>query len=300
MIKRKVVVTGGAGFIGSHLVDELVRRNFQVVVIDDLSSGLVENLHKDAYLVQKDVSEDLCLEAFGGTITAVIHLAGLASVAEAEKNPAECYKRNVSGTANMLEACRIAGSNRFILSSSAAVCAEGSHVREEDPVEPVGPYGASKLAAEALVNGYGRWLSGINLRFFNVYGPRQSPSYAGVISAFAKAVKSGSQPVVYGDGTQSRDFVHVDDVVECMIRAIDAPQSAAGCYNVCTGETTSVNLLLRMIQAAAGTALSPRYEERKQGEIYLSSGDPFNAQAFLGFKAKTRLQEGINRTLPYL
>lgn len=301
-----VAVTGGAGFIGSHLVDALVERGASVTVLDDLSTGFERNLdgvRSRVRLVKGDIREAaVCRGAFEGA-RVVFHLAALGSVPRSMKDPATTIDVNVRGTACVFAACHDAVVPAVVYSSSSSVYGDSTRLpkREGEEGLPLSPYAFSKATDERLadvfVRCYGMKLLG--LRYFNVYGPRQDPNgpYAAVVPRFLAAVRKGEAPVIYGDGEQSRDFTFVDDVVLANLLASGAPESAWGrVYNVAPGSAITVNQLARAVRRAYGGGLEPRYEPSRPGDVLHSVADSSAAKAAFGFQAQTSFDEGIHRT----
>jgi nucleoside-diphosphate-sugar epimerase len=305
---RLVLVTGGAGFIGSHLVDALLARGARVRVLDDLSTGSRDNL-ADAFaaaggrleLVAGDVRElAACRRACEGAAL-VFHQAALGSVPRSLDEPAATVAINVQGTANVLEAARDAGVARVVYASSSAVYGDSQAVpsREGDEGAPLSPYALSKWMDEELAAGFGRCFgtSTVGLRYFNVYGARQDPAgpYAAVVPCLFRAMLRGEPPVVYGDGEQTRDFCYVGDVVTANLLAAGAPTAAEGVYNIAGGRQTSVNELVRAVAQALGIDAEPRHEPPRAGEVRHSFADGARAREALGFVPETPLEEGLAR-----
>jgi UDP-glucose 4-epimerase len=306
----RALVTGGAGFIGSHLVDALIARGDEVVVLDDLSTGRRENLAgalaSGASLEQVDVGEADAVKSsvLSFVPQAVFHLAALVDIRTAGDDADALSRVNVLGTANMLEAAIDAGADRFVLASSAGVYADGQGAPDELPfsegssVSPPSGYGRSKLAAEEQIEGHRgeRGIAGVALRFANVYGPRQDPANeAGVVAIFCEAARNGGRPTVFGDGSQTRDYVYVGDVVEALIAA--QLQDADGPFNVGTGTETSVLELAAAVGSAAGRDdFEPEFADARD-EVQRSALDPSAAEAELGWRAGTGLAAGLSRTL---
>jgi UDP-glucose 4-epimerase len=310
------LVTGGAGFIGSHLVDALVGRGDLVLVIDDLSTGREANLAgalgAGAELTAASVTDTgsigRVVKDFGPE--AVFHLAAQVDVRRAVREPAYDAAVNVLGTVALLEASCGAGGARFVFASTGgAIYGEGAGrdlpLSELDACRPESPYGQSKLAAEGYVEHYRRTrgLPVASLRLGNVYGPRQDPlGEAGVIAIFCGRIIRGEAPTVYGDGTQTRDYVYVDDVIEALLAA-EARLSSVGAValgpcNVGTGrETTVLELVERLARIGGRTGLVPAMEPPRQGEIQRSVLDCERARAELGWQARTDLDDGLERTL---
>jgi UDP-glucose 4-epimerase len=307
----RALVTGGAGFIGSHLVDALVGRGDEVLVLDDLSTGRRENLagalERGASLEEVDVGEaDAVQSAVTGFVPeTVFHLAALVNIRTAGDDADILSRVNVVGTGNVLDAATDAGAGRFVLASTAGVYADGASDPEQLPfaegtaVSPPSAYGRSKLAAEQQVESQrgDRGVPGVALRFANVYGPRQDPATeAGVVAIFCAAARDGGRPTVFGDGRQTRDYVYVGDVVEALLAA--QLQDADGPFNVSTGVETSVLDLAEATARAAGRDdFEPEFAGGRQGEVERSALDPSAAEAELGWRAQRTLAEGLERTL---
>jgi len=286
----RAVVTGGAGFIGSHLVDALVARGDDVTVVDNLSTGRRENVNPAAKLVEHDIREPFEVEA-----DAVFHLAAQADVVTSVERPTYDAEVNVIGTLRVLEAAM--GAQVVFTSTGGAIYGECERpAREDDPRLPLSPYGTSKLAGEEYLATWNR-LHGsghVALRLGNVYGPRQLPKLeGGVIAIFLDRMAAGQETIVYGDGLQSRDFVHVGDVARAMIAAVGAP---AGVYNVGTGVDTTIADLHAMCRRASQTTGDPTFAEPRPGEIRRSVLDPAAAERELGWRAETPLEHGLRLT----
>lgn len=279
---RRALVTGGAGFIGSHLVEALVRRGSEVVVLDNLSTGRMENLTAIRNRIdfqQGDVCVEGVLKAAAGGCDVVFHLAAMVSVVQTVDMPVASALVNELGTLRVLEAARQAGVRRAVLSSSSAVYGNDAQVPNLESMtpRPMSPYAVQKLTGE-LYAGLYHDLYGMEtvcLRYFNVYGPRQDPSspYSGVISIFMDRAISGVSPVIYGDGRQCRDFVYVQDVVAANLLAATGSGAPGGVFNIGTGQATEIKDLWEKIQIAAGSDRPPRFESARPGEIYLSVAD---------------------------
>jgi UDP-glucose 4-epimerase len=293
----RALVTGGAGFIGSHLVDALLERGAAVAVVDDLSSGKRERLPEDVPLHVGDIA-DIGPVAEAERPDVVFHLAAQADVRKSVADPAFDARVNVGGTAAVLEAARVSGARRVLLASTGGAL-YGEDVPlptpEDAALAPFSPYGASKAAAETYLALYTRLygLSTLALRFGNVYGPRQDPhGEAGVIAIFAGAAVEGRTVTVFGDGTQTRDYVYVGDVVAGFLAAADA--AATGAVNIGTGVETS---LLDLVAAIGVTA---EHQPARTGEVARSCLDVERADDVLGWRAEVPLGEGLERTLASL
>jgi UDP-glucose 4-epimerase len=306
------LVTGGAGFIGSNLVDALLARGDGVTIVDDLSTGRRENLDgalaAGATLVELDIrdrekSAELVREAAPEVI---FHLAAQIDVRKSVTDPAFDSSINVGGTANVLEAARAAGTRRFVfVSTGGAIYGEGDGqelpLPESAPIAPMSPYGQSKHAAEGYLALYERLygLSGVSLRLGNVYGPRQDPlGEAGVIAIFCGKLQEGGRPTVFGDGTQTRDYIYVGDVVAAALAA--AESEATGPINVGTGIETDVLELAARLGELGDGHFEPEFAPPRDGEVQRISIDPARAAAELGWKAEMGLAEGLRVTLDSL
>jgi UDP-glucose 4-epimerase len=308
----RTLVTGGAGFIGSNLVDALLARGDAVTVVDDLSTGRRENLDAalaaGAELVELDVREAGALAELTAAERpeVVFHLAAQIDVRKSLADPAFDAAVNVGGTANALEAARGAGSRVVFASTGGAIYGEGEGkelpLGEGAPIEPFSAYGQSKYAAEGYVALYERLygLSGVSLRLGNVYGPRQDPlGEAGVIAIFCGRLRAGERPTVYGDGRQTRDYIYVGDVVAAMLAA--AESRAGGAINVGTGlETDVLELASRLGELGGAEDFEPKLAPPRTGEVQRISLDPARAQRELGWRPETGLGEGLRLTLESL
>jgi UDP-glucose 4-epimerase len=300
---KRVLVTGGAGFIGSNLVDGLLARGLDVTVLDDLSTGRLENLtpalNAGARMHEGSVTDAAAVARVFELAApdTVLHLAAQIDVRRAVRDPAFDALVNVIGTANVLEAVRASGARRIVLASTGgAIYGDAGEVPtpESAPARPLSPYAASKAAAEGYLELYGRLhgLSTMSLRLANVYGPRQDPrGEAGVIAIYCDAAVDGRIVTVYGDGRQTRDFVFVGDVVEAFMAAGDA--AAMGCCNVATGRETSV------LEVAEALGLQVRQVPERAGEVRRSCLDPAAAGHVLGWRPRTSLQEGLDLTVAH-
>jgi UDP-glucose 4-epimerase len=306
------LVTGGAGFIGSNLVDTLLARGDSATVIDDLSTGRRENLEgalaAGAELVEADIRDaDTVQEAVAEAAPETIfHLAAQIDVRKSVADPAFDASINVGGTANLLEAARSAGVRRFVfVSTGGAIYGEGEGqelpLGEDAPIAPLSAYGQSKFAAEGYLKLYERLygLSGVSLRLGNVYGPRQDPlGEAGVIAIFCGRLRSGERPTVYGDGRQTRDYIYVGDVVSAALAA--AGSTARGAINIGTGVETDVLALAERLGELGGVEFEPELAPARTGEVQRIAIDPSRARSELGWQAVTALGDGLRLTLDSL
>ncbi len=296
------LVTGGAGFIGSHLVEALIAQGYQVRVLDNFSTGRWENLasvRDGVEIIEGDIRDLQVVQSAMTSVEVVAHLAAIVSVQASLENPRETIDVNVGGTLNLLEAAHQAGVRRFLFASSAAVYGDhtGPPLQEDLPPRPLSPYAASKVSGEALCQTYQAAynLPAVVLRFFNVYGPRQDPysPYSGVISIFVERMRQGLPPVIYGNGSQTRDFVFVGDVVAALLRAGERDGIAGAVLNIARGEETPVIHLVTLLNQVLGTHLEPVFAPSRVGEVHRSAGDPRRAQALLGWQPSVGLAEGL-------
>lgn len=309
----RALVTGGAGFIGSHLTDALAARGDEVAVLDDLSTGKTENLalalEAGAHLEVADVTDRDAVLSFVDSFEpeVIFHLAAQIDVRVSVADPAFDARVNVSGTANLLEGARRAGSRRFLLASTGGVIyGEGDGrnlpLGEESAALPMCPYGQSKLAAEGYLGLYNRLygLDGASLRLGNVYGPRQDPhGEAGVVAIFCGKLAEGERPVVFGTGRQTRDYIFVDDVVKAWLAAAASP--GTGSFNIGTGREVSVLDLIAALNSATGSeGQEPRFEAPRDGEVERISIDPGRAGELFGWQAETALDRGLGVTFEAL
>jgi UDP-glucose 4-epimerase len=278
----RALVTGGAGFIGSHLVEELLRMGASVRVLDNFSSGKRENLkafHGDLEILEGDLRDEEAVKAAIRDVELVFHLAAFISVPQSMVDPEECFAVNVAGTIKLLEAARRAGVHKIVLSSSTAVYGNPDTfpTGEEAPQRPLSPYALSKQVNELYARLYTQTfnLPVTALRYFNVYGPRQRPDsdYAAAISIFTRRLVNGEPITIFGDGKQSRDFIFVKDVVRANLRASES-DSAGEVFNVCTGCETSLLDLLETLSEVFPRQPEVRFEATRPGDIYRSKGNP--------------------------
>jgi UDP-glucose 4-epimerase len=303
----KYLVTGGCGFIGSHLCDSLLQKGHQVHVLDDLSTGRMTNLSKGAVLFKGDIrnSDDVATAIAG--CDGCFHLAAIASVERSVQAWVETHRVNLTGTLQIFEAARHAGPKNtavpVVYASSAAIYGDQGDraIGEQVRPKPTSAYGADKLACEhharvaTLVHG----VSTIGLRFFNVYGPRQDPRspYSGVISIFTERMANGQPIAIFGDGKQTRDFIYVADVVRALMLAQRLHSSDPHVVNVCTGRQTSVRDLAEALASFLGCQPRIEHRPRRHGEVRHSLGDPSVARETLGFEAVTSLRDGLTATV---
>lgn len=299
------LVTGGAGFIGSHLVRALLARGDRVRVLDDLSNGKLENLSGlEVDFIQADVCDPSVVTTAMEAVDNVYHLAALVSIQGSLEAPLSCYRVNLFGSLNVLWASREARVRKVVLASSSAVYGEASgQVEEAMVVQPISPYAASKLAMEEAAQLFARvyGLAAVSLRYFNVYGPHQpadSP-YAAVIPRFIKAMGAGEAPMIYGDGRQTRDFVYVDDVVRANLLAADSDYGAGMAYNVGSGESTTILNLVRRLAELIPGAPEPVFAPPRPADIRHSSADLRRISQTLEYRPEITLQQGLRSTVEW-
>jgi len=300
------LVTGGAGFIGSHIVEELVRRGENVRVMDNFQTGKRENLApflKSIELAEANIRDrDACRAAVRGT-EVVLHQAALASVPRSVKDPLQSHEVNVTGTLNLLDAAREEGVRRFVFASSSSVYGDDPGLPKVEGREgrTQSPYAVSKAAGERYCQVfhivYG--LETVCLRYFNIFGPRQDPfsQYAAVIPLFIRTYLEGRAPVIFGDGEQSRDFTYVSNVVQANLLAAEAPAAPGQVYNIGCGERTTVGLLAELIGDILGSSLRPAHEPVRAGDVRHSLADISKARTELDYNPRIGFREGLERTV---
>lgn len=301
-----ILVTGGAGFIGSHLVRHLLAKGENVTALDNLSTGLAENLPLEAKLVEMDIlDEELPKVVAAGAFDAIVHLAAQTMVDTSIKNPLLDTRENLLGTVQVLEAARAANVKRVIFASTAAVYGDVKEddlpVREAQPTLPLSFYGLSKLSVEKYLEMYEKLygMEYVVLRFANVYGERQGDGgEGGVISIFAKAVAEGRDITIYGDGEQTRDFVYAGDIAEGILAALRTEEVNAA-YNLSTQTETSLRELVSLLAEIRGREIVPKYGAEREGDIYKSMLSNSRARRGLDWQPATTLAEGLRRTYEY-
>ena len=304
---QNVLVTGGAGFIGSHLVDGLLQHGAVVRVLDNLSNGRRENLsHVEDRIafIEGDIRDfETCRKACDA-VSYVFHQAALGSVPRSMEDPATSLAVNVTGTANVFAAARDAGARRVVYASSSSVYGDNEDLpkREGNEGRPLSPYALSKRMNEDLAETFGRCfgMELVGMRYFNVYGPRQDPlgPYAAVVPRFFAACQEGRPPKIYGDGEQSRDFTFVKDVVEANLQAATARFDTRGAFNIGAGGRITINDLVGVICRVMGTDVEPEFVDPRPGDVLHSMADITRARQAFGYQAITSLDEGIARTRP--
>ena len=302
--QRCALVTGGAGFIGSHMVDRLLEEDYRVVIVDDLSSGKLKNLNNHATFHHMSINQPTLMNVLDREKPDVVfHMAAQSSVSASIKNPILDNEVNVMGTLRLLEAARKAGVEKIIYSSTGGALYGDPEVvpcPDDAPVAPISPYGMSKYMAEQYLDYYYRQyrVNYTALRYGNVYGPRQDPAgEAGVIAIFISAMLAGKRPRIFGDGNQARDFVSVDDVVEANMAAIYRGHRSA--MNISTGELVSVNQLYEMLKEITGFRWEAEHGPARVGDVYRISLDWTRAEEELGWKPRTSLADGLARTVDH-
>jgi nucleoside-diphosphate-sugar epimerase len=302
------VVTGGAGFIGSHLVTRLVELGCDVTVVDNLSTGFESNLEPVASnirFVKGDVSDQKVVSASVKSADYVFHHAAMASVPRSMREPALCHAWCATSTVNILQAAAGSGVKRVLLASTSAVYGNSPFVakRESDKPAPMSPYAAAKLASEqyceAFYRGFG--LETVCLRYFNVFGPRQDPQseYSAVIPRFVAMILSGQQPIIYGDGYQSRDFVYVGDVVRANLMAATTPGVGGNVFNVARGSSVTLIDLLDQLRQLLNQAIDPIHQPPRDGDVRDSLADISLARSVLGYEPSVAMEIGLRESIDY-
>lgn len=309
------LVTGGAGFIGSHLVHGLVQRGDRVRVLDNLTTGERENL---AGFELGGIGTGATVEFMEGSITdpracraacegvdGVFHEAAQVSVPQSVAQPDQSYEINVMGTLRVLQAAQSTGVTRFVMAASSAAYGNSEELpkHEDMPVEPLSPYASGKIAGEHLLRVWGEvhGMHTVCLRYFNVFGPRQADDspYTGVIAIFARALIHGETPTIFGDGEQTRDFTYIDNVVEANLLAMDAQLSPGAVLNVGTGERISLNDLYGAMSEILEAPIAPKYEEARAGDVRHSLADLSRAKELLGYEPRVSWRDGLETTLAW-
>lgn len=303
----RALVTGGAGFIGSHLADALLAQGHEVVVLDNLVTGRLDNVSGDARFIEGDVSDEAVVARAVAGCEVVYHQAALGSVARSVERPLDSDTANTHGTLAVLQAAHLAGARRVVLASSSSVYGGASQVPtpESSPLVPRSPYAVTKMTGEHNARVY--WelhgLETVCLRYFNVFGPRQRPDsqYAAVIPLFIDALLSGSTPVVHGDGGQSRDFTFIADTVQANLRAgsASAERCAGKVFNIARGKPASLLDLLDVLAAEVGVSVTPEHTASRPGDIRHSHADISAARRDLGYEPTVPFRDGLARTLAW-
>jgi UDP-glucose 4-epimerase len=301
------LVTGGAGFIGSHLCEALIARGDTVRVLDDLSTGRRANLPAGVTLIEGDIADPPVVTQAMRSVDGCFHLAAIASVEKGVTDWLGTHQANITGTITVFDAIRHHGGRiPVVYASSAAIYGDAAAIPivENEPRAPLSAYGADKYGCElhARVASHVHGIPTVGLRFFNVYDPRQDPNspYSGVISIFCERIVGGQPVMVFGDGEQTRDFVYVTDVVRALLAGMALRPSGSPVFNVCTGVPTSVNALARLIAELAGKPLAARISPPRGGEIRHSLGVPTLADAVLGIEGRVPLRAGLGKVLTWI
>ena len=301
----RYLVTGGAGFIGSHLTEELLRRGHEVRVLDNLSTGLIENIPVGAEFIEGDLMQpEVIAEAIDGC-QFVLHQAAISSVQQSIDNPRPSNEANVDGTLNVLIAARESAVRRVVYASSAAAYGNAALLPKVEamPPDPQSPYALQKYVGEQYCSLFSRLygLETVALRYFNVFGPRQNPasSYSGVLSLFIRAALSGVTPTIFGDGEQTRDFTFVDNVVDGVLLAVDSPLARGEVINVATGCRVSLNRAWAALEQILGTLPPPIYAPPRLGDVRHSQADVSKAEELLGYRPRITFGEGLRRTIDW-
>jgi len=301
------VVTGGAGFIGSHLAEELLARGHRVRIVDNLSTGKRANLAAvpSAEFIEGDLADPQVAEQAVAGMDYVLHQAAIPSVPRSVKDPATSNRSNITATLNVLVAARDAGVKRLVYAASSSAYGNTATLpkREDMPANPLSPYALQKFVGEQYCQMFTKLygFSTVSIRYFNVFGPRQDPGspYSGVISLFAAALLAGRRPSIQGDGSQTRDFTYVANVVDGVLRACEAPAAAGEVINVATGGRISLTDLLLAMNRLNGTQIEPTYQEARAGDVRDSQADISKARAILGYAPLVSLSDGLKLTLDW-
>ena len=304
----RFVVTGGAGFIGSNTVDELVRRGHGVVVLDDLSSGKEENLaevRNKITLIKGSITDIEVVRKAMHEAEYVLHLAARTSVPKSVKDPIETNKVNIDGTLNVLVAARDAKVKRVVFAASSSAYGETPTLPKVESMvpQPISPYGVTKFVGELYAQTFGRCygLDNVSLRYFNIFGPRQDPSspYSGVLAKFCTAFLEDTSPVIFGDGEQTRDFTYVENAVQANLLACESPNASGKVFNVGVGGRFSLNETIALLNKVSGKNLQAKYEAPRDGDIRDSQADISQAREYLGYEPQVAFEEGLRRTFEW-
>jgi nucleoside-diphosphate-sugar epimerase len=304
----RYLVTGGAGFIGSNTVDELVRRGHSVVVLDDISSGKEDNLaeiRNKITFIKGSITDIEVVRKAMHEAEYVLHLAARTSVPRSVKDPIETNKINIDGTLNVLVAAKELKVKRVVFAASSSAYGETATLPKVETMqpEPISPYGVTKYVGELYGQTFGRCygLENVALRYFNIFGPRQDPGspYSGVLAKFCAAFLEDAQPVVFGDGEQTRDFTYVENAVQANLLACEAPNASGKVFNVGVGGRISLNEVLRELGKITGKTLEAKYEAPRDGDIRDSQADISQAREVLGYAPQIAFEEGLARTFEW-
>jgi nucleoside-diphosphate-sugar epimerase len=303
------LVTGGAGFIGSHMVEELIRQGESVRVLDNLSTGHIENLASVRGKIdfhQADIRDCDSIRPLFAGVDYVIHLAALASVPRSMEDPVETTLVNLNGTLHVLLAAREAPVKRVVMAATCAAYGDNPVLPsvETHLPQPLSPYALTKLADEYYGQIFNRYfgLEAVSLRFFNIFGPRQDPSspYSGVLSLFIAGYLRGAAPTIFGDGEQSRDFTYVSNVVDATLLASQSADAAGKVINVGTGTSSTLNQTITLLNTILGVEVRPNYAAARPGDVRHSTADISLARATLGYEPKVSFEQGLRRTIDWM
>jgi UDP-glucose 4-epimerase len=305
----KYLVTGGAGFIGSHLVGMLLEQGGEVRVLDNFSTGKRENLagmQGALEILEGDLRDTALLAAAVRGVDVVFHQAAFVSVPQSMQEPRDCFDVNVTATSNLLEAARLEGVQRVVFASSAAVYGDSTAMPlvEETSLRALSPYAASKrvdeIYGQLYTTAFG--LEVVGLRYFNVYGPRQRPDsiYAAAVPIFIRSLLDGKPVTIHGDGGQTRDLIHIRDVVRANLTAAEHPAAPGQVFNVCTGQETRIIDLIEILQDLFPDVPAPVFSAARPGDIYRSIGSPRKAADRMGFRARVTLEQGLKETVAWM
>ena len=304
----RYVVTGGAGFIGSNTVDELVKRGHSVVVLDDLSSGKEENLaevRSKITLIKGSITDIEVVRKAMHEAEYVLHLAARTSVPRSVKDPIESNRINIDGTLNVLVAARDAKAKRIVFAASSSAYGETPTLPKVETMvpAPISPYGVTKFVGELYLQTFGRCygLENVSLRYFNIFGPRQDPGspYSGVLAKFCAAFLEETQPVIFGDGEHTRDFTYVENAVQANLLAFEAPSASGKVFNVGVGGRVSLNQVIATLAKISGKQLEAKHDPPRDGDIRDSQADITQARELLGYDPQVDFEEGIRRTFEW-
>jgi UDP-glucose 4-epimerase len=308
VFQMRYLVTGGAGFIGSNTADELVRRGHSVVVLDDLSAGKEDNLaeiRNKITFIKGSITDIEVVRKAMHEAEYVLHLAARTSVPRSVKDPIETNKINIDGTLNVLVAAKELKVKRVVFAASSSAYGETPTLPKTESMQPqpISPYGVTKYVGELYGQTFGRCygLENVALRYFNIFGPRQDPSspYSGVLAKFCTAFLEDTQPVVFGDGEQTRDFTYVENAVHANLLACEAPNVSGKVFNVGVGGRVSLNEVLRELGKITGKTLEAKYEAARDGDIRDSQADISQAREYLGYEPQVSFEEGLSRTFEW-
>ena len=303
------LVTGGGGFIGSHLVDALLARGDEVRVLDNFSTGKLKNLQHNLEkirLFRGDLRDSMILAEAVQGVDLIFHQAAFVSVPQSMEDPESCFDINVNGTGKLLSAAKAAGVKRVVLASSAAVYGENEAMplSEDEEPDPLSPYAVSKSINEIYARLFTEQLGldVVALRYFNVFGPRQNPAsdYAAVIPIFIETLDEEETPVIFGDGLQTRDFVYISDVVQANLLAAESVKAPGLVFNICSGKEINLLDLLENLSTIYNRKIEPDFREARAGDIYRSLGDPGKAREILGFAPITSIVDGLDETAAWI